>query len=128
MRRFSLAVTAALLLAGPLEAQSSPQEHARLFALFQASDEAELKRNPIEALSRGDMRYADRIGDPFSDAHYEAERAAAAHDLVALRGIDRAKLDETDRIAYDTFEWQTRESLRLLTDKPLLLSLQVRPI
>jgi uncharacterized protein (DUF885 family) len=128
MRRFSLAVTAALLLAGPLHAQASPQEHARLFALFQASDEAELKRNPIEALSRGDMRYADRIGDPFSDAHYDAERGAAAHDLVALRTIDRSKLDETDQIAYDTFEWQTRENLRLLTDKPLLLSLQVRPI
>ena len=128
MRRFSLAVTAALFLAGPLHAQASPQEHARLFALFQASDEAELKRNPVEALSRGDMRYADRLGDPFSDAHYDAERAAAAHDLVALRTIDRAKLDETDQIAYDTFEWQTRESLRLLTDKPLLLSLQVRPI
>jgi uncharacterized protein (DUF885 family) len=128
MRCIYFSVLAALALPAVVHAQPSPQEHARLFAVFQASDEAELKRNPIEALSRGDMRYADRIGDPFSDAHYDAERAAAAHDLVALRGIDRSKLDETDQIAYDTFEWQTRESLRLLTDRPLLLSLQVRPI
>jgi uncharacterized protein (DUF885 family) len=128
MRFVTFAVLAALAVPAALHAQPSPQEHARLFALFQASDEAELKRNPIEALSRGDLRYADRIGDPFSDAHYDAERAAATHDLVALRTIDRSKLDETDQIAYDTFEWQMRESLRLLTDKPLLLSLQVRPI
>ena len=130
MRHVWLAMAAALLLPAIVIAQpqSSPQEHARLFALFAASDEAELRRNPIEALSRGDLRYADRIGDPFSDAHYDAERAAAASDLVALRAIDRAKLDDTDRIAYDAFEWQTRESLRLLTDRPLLQSLQVRPI
>ena len=128
MRRFSLATTAALLLAPPLHAQPAPQAHTRLFALFAASDEAELKRNPVEALSRGDMRYADRLGDPFSDAHFDAERAAAASDLVALRTIDRAQLDATDQIAYDTFEWQTRANLRLLTDRPLLLSLQVRPI
>ncbi|HMI20074.1 MAG TPA: DUF885 domain-containing protein [Sphingomonas sp.] len=128
MRLVSFAALIALAVPAVAQPVASPQEHARLFALFQASDEAELKRNPIEALSRGDMRYADRIGDPFSDAHYDAERAAAAHDLVALRGIDRSKLDETDQIAYDTFEWQTRENLRLLTDKPLLLSLQVRPI
>jgi uncharacterized protein (DUF885 family) len=128
MRAFAFAVTAALFVQAPIYAQSSPQEHARLFALFSASDEAELKRNPIEALSRGDLRYANRIGDPFSDAHYDAERAAAASDLVALRTIDRSKLDGTDKIAYDTFEWQTRQNLRLLTDRPLLQSLQVRPI
>ena len=127
MRRFSIALTA-LILPLPLHAQPSSSEHVRLFALFAASDEAELKRNPVEALSRGDLRYADRLGDPFSDAHYDAERAAAASDLVALRAIDRSKLDETDQIAYDAFEWQTRESLRLLTDRSLLRSLQVRPI
>ena len=130
MRAFSLALATALLLpmAALAQPQPSPEEHARLFALFAASDEAELRRNPIEALSRGDLRYADRIGDPFSDAHYDAERAAAASDLVALRAIDRSRLDETDQIAYDTFEWQTRENLRLLTNRPLLLAMQVRPI
>ena len=127
MRRLPIAL-AALILPLPLHAQPSSPEHVRLFALFAASDEAELKRNPVEALSRGDLRYADRLGDPFSDAHYDAERAAAASDLVALRAIDRSKLDETDQIAYDAFEWQTRESLRLLTDRSLLRSLQVRPI
>lgn len=130
MRLFSFAALIALASVAQAQPVSAPaqQAHARLFALFQASDEAELKRNPIEALSRGDLRYADRLGDPFSDAHFDAERGAAASDLVALRTIDRSKLDATDQLAYDNFEWQTRENLRLFTDKQLLLSLEVRPI
>jgi uncharacterized protein (DUF885 family) len=116
-------------LAAPLPAAAPvASEHARLFALFNASDEAELKRNPLEALQRGDLRYADRIGDPFSDAHYAAERAAASSDLVTLRSIDRAKLDATDQIAYDTFEWTTRQALRALTDPELLRAFKLRPI
>ena len=37
--------------------------HDRLFKLFKDSDEASLKRNSIGAIFRGDMRYADRLGD-----------------------------------------------------------------
>jgi hypothetical protein len=65
---------AASLVALPLAALSSgnpaaadkaavaPQsEHDKLFALFAAADEAQLKRNPLSALFRGDMRYACEI-------------------------------------------------------------------
>lgn len=130
MRLTGFVAGLALVFPAALHGQvaSFAPDHARLLALFAASDEAELKRNPIEALSRGDLRYADKLGDPFSDAHFNAERAAAESDLAALRGIDRAGLDQTDQIAYDSFEWQARESLRLLTDRPLLLSFQVRPL
>jgi len=86
--------------------------HDRLFQLFRESDEASLKRNPIGALYRGDMRYADRLGDFFSDAHFQGEKAAAEHDLAALRTIPRDQLNATDKIAYDVFENQTEESLK----------------
>jgi uncharacterized protein (DUF885 family) len=86
--------------------------HDRLFQLFKDSDEASLKRNPIQALFRGDMRYADRLGDLFSDAHYQAEKAADQHDLAALHTIPRADLNRTDQIAYDVFEYQTQDALR----------------
>ena len=46
-----------------------------LFQLFKESDEASLKRNPMQALFRGDYRYADRLGDLFSDAHYQARES-----------------------------------------------------
>ncbi len=37
--------------------------HDRLFKLFKDSDEAQLKRNPIFGIFRGDLRYADQFGD-----------------------------------------------------------------
>jgi uncharacterized protein (DUF885 family) len=86
--------------------------HDRLFDLFKQSDEASLRRNPLQALFRGDLRYADRLGDLFGDAHYQGEKAAAEHDLAALHTIPRDQLNPTDRIAYDVFEYQTEDALR----------------
>jgi uncharacterized protein (DUF885 family) len=93
-------------------ATAQQSAHDRLFALFRESDEANLKRNPLQALFRGDMRYYDRLGDLFSDAHYQAEKAAAQHDLAALQAIPRGGLNPTDQIAYDAFENQTIDDLR----------------
>ncbi|WP_420141385.1 DUF885 domain-containing protein [Sphingomonas sp.] len=126
MRWIGVALVAALA-AAPAVAQATA-EHDRLFALFAASDEASLARNPLEALSRGDRRYADRIGDPFSDAHYAAEKAAAESELAQLRALDRGKLDPTDRLAYDTFAWQLGDKLKLLSDPNLLQISKVLPI
>jgi uncharacterized protein (DUF885 family) len=95
--------------------------HDRLFQLFKESDEASLRRNPLQALYRGDMRYADRLGDLFSDAHFQGERAAAEHDLAMLQAIPRGDLDASDRIAFDVFEFQTKDNLRSL--QPDLLAL-----
>ena len=96
--------------------------HQRLFKLFRDSDEAYLKRNPLQALFRGDQRYADRLGDLFSDRHYQAEKGAAEHDLAALRAIPRAQLSASDQIAYDVFEYQTKDTLRGLQPDLLPLS------
>ena len=94
-------------------AAPAPQKsaHDRLFDLFKESDEASLKRNPINAIFRGDMRYADRLGDNISDEYYAAEKAAAEQDLAALHAIPRDQLDETDQLAYDTFEFTTKDAL-----------------
>jgi uncharacterized protein (DUF885 family) len=87
-------------------------EDTRLKALFYASDEASLKRNPISAIFRGDLRYAAHLGDYLTDAYTNAERAAAEADLAALARIDRAKLSRVDQIAYDVFETNTRITVR----------------
>ncbi|MGI8706416.1 MAG: DUF885 domain-containing protein [Sphingomicrobium sp.] len=73
------------------------------------------------------MRYADRLGDYLSDEYHAAERAAAEQDLAALRQIDRSKLNPTDQLAYDTFEYQTRDTLRGLQPDMLALT-AVRPL
>jgi uncharacterized protein (DUF885 family) len=110
-----------LALAGTAPAPAQPatavqaSAHARLFELFKESDEASLRRNPLQALFRGDMRYADRLGDLYSDAHFQGEKAAAEHDLAALHAIPRGELNTADQLAYDVFDYQTRDTLRGLS-------------
>ncbi|NNE65031.1 MAG: DUF885 domain-containing protein, partial [Pyrinomonadaceae bacterium] len=62
-------------------------EGKKLHKVFAESDEAQLKRNPIFALFRGDMRYANRFGDFISDAYFEGEKQAALDNLKALESI-----------------------------------------
>lgn len=133
-RHLLLASAAALLAAIPsMTPARSPASataqspHDRLFALFHDSDEAQLRRNPVEALFRGDLRYADRLGDYITDAYYDGERKAAKDDLHRLAAIDRASLSTTDQIAHDVFKWQTEITLRGFQPDMLALT-AVRPI
>jgi uncharacterized protein (DUF885 family) len=98
-----------------------------MFDLFKASDEASLQRNPLNALFRGDLRYADRLGDNITDEYYAAERAASEADLAALHAIPRAELNATDQVAYDVFEYTTKDTLRGLQPDMLALT-AVRPL
>lgn len=111
-------------VAAPQSAQSA---HDRLFAVFAADDEAGLRLNPISAIFRGDLRYADRIGDFGTDAFNDAMRAQAQSSLAALRAIDRSTLSPTDQIAWDVFEYQQLETLKGLTPEMLALT-EVRPV
>jgi len=133
----AIALAACTTATPPAEIASTPVEaaapvqmesaHDQLFRLFKESDEANLKRNPLNALFRGDMRYADRFGDYISDEYYAGEKAAGEHDLAALHAIDRAALNATDQLAYDVFEYSTQDTLRGY--QPDLLALtQVRPM
>jgi uncharacterized protein (DUF885 family) len=124
-----LASLSPVIVSPALAATAAPavDEGARLKSLFSDSDEASLKRNPISAIFRGDMRYADQLGDFITDAYFANERKAGAADMAALKRINRAALNPTDKIAYDVFEWQTRLSLRGL--QPDLMALTItRPI
>src|SRR4051812_9737280 len=103
----------ALAAPAPRHAAAAPQtEGQKLAALFRASDEASLRRNPIQALFRGDLRYAPEFGDYITDRYIAGEKAAAEADLAALARIDRAKLSADDRISYDVFKWQTALTLK----------------
>ena len=96
----------------PVAAAPKVAPSAALKALFAASDEAQIKRNPIQALFRGDPRYADQFGDYITDAYFAAEKAAAEADLAGLAKIDRASLNADDRISYDVFKYQTEMGLK----------------
>jgi uncharacterized protein (DUF885 family) len=102
-------------------------EGKNLNALFAADDEANLKRNPLSALFRGDMRYADQLGDNITDAYFDGERAAANASVANLKKIDRTKLNATDRIAYDVYLLQQNDTLKGLSKEYMDLTV-VRPI
>ncbi len=101
--------------------------HAALFLLFRDADEDELRRNPLNGIFRGDLRYADQLGDGITDAYYDAERAAATRDLNRLLAMDRSILSPTDQLAYDVYRFAQEEKLRGLTPEMLALN-AVRPL
>jgi uncharacterized protein (DUF885 family) len=132
--QFLLLSCAALLspFAAQAQAQAAATETAatesqKLSALFAADDEASLQRNPLSAMFRGDMRYADRFGDFISDAYFANERKAAEANLEALKGIDRDRLNATDKIAYDVFKQNQTDALKGLSKEIMDLTV-VRPL
>ncbi|WP_397578626.1 DUF885 domain-containing protein [Sphingorhabdus sp.] len=131
--RILLLVSAALLTpfgaahAQTVTAEATATESQRLAALFAADDEASLKRNPLNAMFRGDMRYADRFGDFISDTYFDNERSAAQANLDGLKTIDRAKLNDTDKIAYDVYKQSQIDALKGLSKQIMDLTV-VRPL
>ncbi|MEZ7229361.1 DUF885 family protein, partial [Alteromonas sp. DY56-G5] len=102
-------------------------EHEKLFALFAAADQRDIELNPIMAIFRGDMRYADRMGDFLTDSHALAGKTATLLNLSELKQIDRSKLSDTDKLAYDVFKYNEERSLKMSTDEIEALT-EVRPV
>jgi uncharacterized protein (DUF885 family) len=126
---FALASALPLIAACPAHAQAAAQTDAaaQLKKLFAESDEDQLRRNPLFALFRGDMRYADQFGDFITDDYFAKEKAAGESELKRLMAIDRAALNTTDRIAYDVFKWQTEQGLKNFTPR-MMAATVVRPV
>jgi uncharacterized protein (DUF885 family) len=131
MRSCLLASSAMLILSGcaatappPIAAKAvavapiaAPLPGAVLATLFAQSDEGDLKLNPINALFRGDLRYADQFGDYLSDAYRDANRQKVRDELARLAAIDRASLNTQEQISYDVFKWQNELGKRFQDDK-----------
>ena len=100
-------LAAAAILPAAVHAAPAGDADARLKTLFADTDEASLHRNPLSALYRGDMRFADQLGDSYSDAHDAGEKAADEDALRQLAAIPRCALTPTDQIAYDVFKRST---------------------
>ena len=68
----SLSIAVPVLAPAPAAAQARQNPaSAALAALFKKSDEDNLRRNPINALSRGDLRYAGELGKKTGKGFYE---------------------------------------------------------
>jgi uncharacterized protein (DUF885 family) len=96
----------------PVPLPGDSTEDTRLKRLFYDSDERDLALDPISAILRGDMRYADRFGDYLTEAATARDRRNLQADLAALKAVDRARLTPVDRIAYDVFRHNAEVNLR----------------
>jgi uncharacterized protein (DUF885 family) len=123
----SLSLSPLSVQAAPKTEATKPDAAAQLKKLFADSDEDTLRRNPINAIFRGDMRYADQLGDYISPAYYAAERKAFKAELAALKKINRASLNPTDQISYDVFKWQQEQALKAVLPASLART-AVRPL
>jgi uncharacterized protein (DUF885 family) len=130
----SCAALALLTPAAPALAEDAVKTEAKqltegekLKAIFAEDDEASLKRNPLNALFRGDMRYADRFGDFISDAYFDAERKAAEDNVKKLQAIKLDRLNATDKIAYEVFMRNQKDTLKGLSSPYYELNV-VRPL
>jgi uncharacterized protein (DUF885 family) len=117
------AAASAQALATPVALPGDGRADTPIKRLFHDSDEAYLRRNPLEAFFRGDLRYANRPWSYLTEAYFEGERAAIEHDLAVLATIDRAKLTPTDQIAYDVFK--TRNDIDLAGYAPKVLQMRL---
>jgi uncharacterized protein (DUF885 family) len=104
----------------PLPGDSA--EDARLKQLFRDSDERGLKLDPMGAIYRGDLRYADRFGDYLTDMRDEQQRRGLEDDLATLARIDRTKLTPVDRVAYDVF--RNEQTIGLRAFSPAILKIR----
>lgn len=102
-------------------------ENAKLLALFAKSDEDKLANSPIEALFRGDMRYADQFGDYISNDYYDHQRKQVDAELAELATIDRSLLTPINALAAEVFELSLQRSAEELTPEMVALSV-VRPV
>ncbi len=106
MRRLLIAVT--LMLASHLCAAAG--SNPTLTKLFADEWERGLRDVPENASYMGDTRFNDR----WSDMSMRAIAASAAADkaaLARLQKISRKTLSAADRLNYDTFEWQLKQSI-----------------
>ena len=137
--RLALAASTALLFSPmPALAQTAAQpavatasaaqsEHDKLFALFDDADARDLELNPLSRLFRGDEEDAGRLGDLLTDSSFLASRTDIKLNLALLAQIDRVKLDETDRLAYDVFKYTQDRNLEGYSDEIRALT-EVRPL
>lgn len=120
-RRRTLGLLAATALV-PLPAMAQVGEGTRghadagatLRALLERSAAAEAALDPLRAARNG-TKGAALFVDPLGDDYAARLRADKLRDAADLAAIDRNALGPIDRIAYDVFDYKTKQTLDLFT-------------
>lgn len=110
-RTILTAMAASALTPLPVFAQVSEASLA-LRALLERSEAADAALDPLRAARNGRVS-GPLFVDPLGEAYGAALRDNKTRAMAELRQIDRSALPAVDRIAYDVFDYQTRQALTL---------------
>ena len=107
-----IVVLAAFIAAADAVSPAAADESASqaLHRLFQDRLDWQLRESPEQAMSRGDYRYADRIGDN-SLVAIERRHGDTQRHLDRLLALDRTKLSAEDQLNHDLFAWLLRSEI-----------------
>ncbi|WP_227698707.1 DUF885 domain-containing protein [Sphingomonas hengshuiensis] len=112
-RRRTLGMLAATALT-PLAATARGIDPGQaLRALLDRSEAADAALDPLRAARIGTGPGGPLFVDPLGDDYARSLHANKRSDLDALAAIDRGALGAVDRIAYDVFDYRTRQTLAL---------------
>lgn len=113
-RRLMLGMMAATALTptAPAFAQSS-DDGARLRALLDRSEAADAVLDPMGSVRKGKAGGGPLFVDPLGDDYAGTLQANKRRDLAELAAIARDALGPVDRIAYDVFDYRTRQTIEL---------------
>ena len=113
-------ILVALAFLAVMPAYAAQENHPALHQLFADEWERGLRESPEEATYQGDGRYNDRWSD-LSLRAIAARAAATRAALARLHKINRKSLSETDKLNYDTFEWQLKQAITRETFREYLI-------
>lgn len=112
-RRTMIGMMAASALT-PLPALSQTGTASQaLRTLLERSEAADAALDPLRAARNGRDPGGPLFVDPLSDGYAATLRTNKTRDLAGLSRIDRVALPAIDRIAYDVFDYKTRQTLAL---------------
>jgi uncharacterized protein (DUF885 family) len=114
-----------LIFAFTLSLAAQQTESAKLHKLFDDDWEWNMVNDPESATYVGDRRGADKLTERTAEA-FERQRAHDRELLQRVTSIDRAKLSDDDRINYDLFLLQVRDSIESVKFQGELMPINAR--
>lgn len=112
-RRSIMGVMAASALCPPSAFAQSNSASRALKALLERSEAADSALDPLTAVRNGKPVAGPLFVDPLSDLYGSMLRGNKTRDLAELNAIDRAALSPVERIAFDVFDYNVRQTLTL---------------